>query len=418
MHIAYVCPRYPAGDSANGVSTYTDEMAKELVRQGHRVTVLCLQTPPGKKAGGQEEVCGVRVRWVRPGGVCPRVVRSVRYRVMDVLAPGYLPYRDMAVGLRRAVREAHAEHRIDVVQCPEWAGLAWWLLPVGIPLVVHLHCPNSVSWPANGAPWSRKLRTMVRLERRCLKHAPALIAPSRSIVAKTEEILNLKLAHTCIIPNPVGVLALRGSVRGTPCWDELLFVGRQDLLKGFDILIRAFQLVADIPRYRGVRLKVIGPGGGMLSDGKHRESGETFVRRVVRNSAVASRIDMVGPLPHGEVEEMRKRKRITIVPSRFENFANTVVEAMAAGCPVVVSSAGGSTEIIENGRNGLVFETGDPRDLAARIRQLLDDPALALSLGEQARRDVRQRYNPALIGRQIADYYREVIDRPDAAKAG
>ena len=122
--------------------------------------------------------------------------------------------------------------------------------------------------------------------------------------------------------------------------------------------------------------------------------------------------------PAGEVEEMRKRKRITIVPSRFENFANTVVEAMAAGCPVVVSSAGGSTEIIENGRNGLVFETGDPRDLAARIRQLLDDPALALSLGEQARRDVRQRYDPALIGRQIVDYYREVIDKPDAAKAG
>jgi len=407
MHIAYVCPRYPAGDSANGVSTYTDEMAKELIRRGHRVTVLCLQTPPGKKAGGQEEVCGVRVRWVRPGGVCPPVVRSVRYRVMDVLAPGYLPYRDMAVGLRRAVRDAHAEHRIDVMECPEWAGLAWWLLPVGIPLVVRLHCPSSVSSPVNGVPWSRKVRTMERLERRCLKHAPALTAPSRSVVVKTEEILNLKLPQTCLIPYPVDVGPSEPEQVSVRDARSILFVGRTDLVKGFDVMILAFRLIA--ARYRDVRLSVVGAEYPLLFEGKRRTTAKGFIDRVLTDREIKSRVELVGRLSHGEVQRVRHQHAITVMPSRFESFSIALVEAMASGCAVVASNVGGPTEIVQDARNGLLFESGNPRDLAYRICELLDDPVLASRLGEQARRDVRQRYSPALIGRQTVDYYREVI---------
>jgi len=411
VNVAYVCPEYPVHDSANGISTYTSKMVEALLRRGHCVTVFCLRSRPCDAATGKGNANSVRVCWVRRGGMRLPLLRTAYFQLAYRLAPGYLPYRDMAVGLRQAVREAHREEPIDILQCPEWAGLPWWLLPIGLPLVVRLHCPISVSWPADGVRWSRKLRAVARLERRCLETVPVVSAPSQSMVTRTEEVLNLRLPEVRIIPNAVDVVPSGSIPNPTGDSRSILFVGRTDLLKGFDCLIQGFQHLAVQPEFDDVRLEIVGPDSGLLLGGRNRTSGSEYVLQSVGDAGIRSRIGFTGRLSYDEVHKLRWRGRVVVVPSRFENFPNTVVEAMAAGCAVVASDAGGIPEIIQHQRNGLLFRSTDWRGLAGQIERLLRDDTLRATIAAQAQVDVRERYSPQLVTAQTERLYAEAIDR-------
>jgi len=84
---------------------------------------------------------------------------------------------------------------------------------------------------------------------------------------------------------------------------------------------------------------------------------------------------------------------IFVLPSRSEAFPNAVLEAMAAGLPVVATGVGGILELVDEGRTGLLMPPADPSALADRLVGLMAAPALARSLGDAARAHVREHYS-------------------------
>jgi glycosyltransferase involved in cell wall biosynthesis len=84
---------------------------------------------------------------------------------------------------------------------------------------------------------------------------------------------------------------------------------------------------------------------------------------------------------------------IFVLPSRSEAFPNAVLEAMAAGLPIVASGVGGIVELIDEGVTGLLAAPGDTRALADRLCRLMNDPALASRLGDAARAKAHARYS-------------------------
>jgi glycosyltransferase involved in cell wall biosynthesis len=94
-----------------------------------------------------------------------------------------------------------------------------------------------------------------------------------------------------------------------------------------------------------------------------------------------------------DVAERLGAADLFVLPSRSEAFPNAVLEAMAAGLPVVTSAVGGMLELVDDGRTGLLAPPDNPSALADRIVRVMDDSGLAARLGSAAREETRARYS-------------------------
>ena len=177
--------------------------------------------------------------------------------------------------------------------------------------------------------------------------------------------------------------------------DELVVgsVGRLVPVKNYGLLVRAFARVAGATA-RPMRLVLIG-------DGPERAS----LAAAAEAHGVAARTALLG---HREdVAELLVGLDAFVLPSVSEGMSNTLLEAMAAGVPVVASDVGGNREIVADGRSGLLFASGDEAQLAAHLRGLLEDPGRRAQLGSAGHdRVVREFSMNAMIRNYEALYER------------
>jgi len=153
-----------------------------------------------------------------------------------------------------------------------------------------------------------------------------------------------------------------------------VFIGRLSPEKGIQTLLSAWsQLDGRLP------LKIIG-------DGPLAES----VKAAVNQTAG---IDWLGRRQPQEVLALLGEAACLVMPSIwYETFGRTIIEAYAKGTPVVASRLGAMAELVHDGRTGLLFEPGNPADLALKIHSLLDDPERSLGMRRAARREYEERY--------------------------
>ena len=188
--------------------------------------------------------------------------------------------------------------------------------------------------------------------------------------------------------------------------DRIVFVGRFDLHKGGDLMIDAFaHLASSRP---GLCLDFVGPDRGIPEAPGRLVRIDEYIERRISDGEVARRIRVHGQKLPGQVDEFRRRGAVTIVPSRYETFGYTAVEALRLGCPVVAADVGGLREIVRDGQTGLLFRAGDSQSLAGTIERLLSAPEWAARLGEAGCRDVQSRYDAISIAENTLDLYASV----------
>lgn len=100
---------------------------------------------------------------------------------------------------------------------------------------------------------------------------------------------------------------------------------------------------------------------------------------------------------------------IFVLPSHSEGVSLALLEAMAAGLPVIASAVGGLPEVVTDGENGLLIPPQDPEALARALERLLSDPAWAKKLGENARKHVKENFSLDRLGREINEIYAELV---------
>lgn len=172
----------------------------------------------------------------------------------------------------------------------------------------------------------------------------------------------------------------------------VLFLSRLHYKKGLDLLADAFAGVAR--RLGDVDLVVAGPDQGARAG----------FERAVERLGISNRVHVVGPL-YGESKiAALTAASCFCLPSRQEGFSVAITEALAVGCPVVVTAACHYPEVTQHGAG---FETTlDASDIGARLDQILGDSALATQMSRSARALVRERFTWPAIARLLVDEYR------------
>jgi glycosyltransferase involved in cell wall biosynthesis len=132
---------------------------------------------------------------------------------------------------------------------------------------------------------------------------------------------------------------------------------------------------------------------------------------------LADRVDFIGPALGAEKWRLYRQAAVFVLPSYSENLANTVLEAMAMECPVVVTPEVGLADVVVSHRTGVV-SSGEPTALANAIRGVLDSPAEALVMGRNGRALVEARYSWSDIAAAMESAYCEIVGgNPESRRA-
>jgi glycosyltransferase involved in cell wall biosynthesis len=198
-----------------------------------------------------------------------------------------------------------------------------------------------------------------------------------------------------VVRNGTDVAGVRAAAPETRARPYLFGIGRFVPQKGFDVLIDAFGQIAD--EHPGHELVLAG-------DGPEREALEARAGA----GGFADRVVFLGGVSASRAFSLFRGAAGFVLASRHEPQGIVVVEAMAAGTPVLATRVGGVPETVRHGENGLLVEGDDADSMAKGLRTLLDEPEAARARVAQAAVDVEV-YDWAHITDEYQDCYEHAI---------
>ncbi|EFC80281.1 glycosyltransferase family 4 protein [Parafrankia sp. EUN1f] len=388
MKIGLACPY--TWDVPGGVQAHVRDLAESLLEAGHEVSVI---TPV-------DDESALPPYAVDAGRAVPVPYNgSVARLLMGPVS---------AARVRRWLRE----HDFDVLHAHEPTAPSISLLACMLadgPLVATFHTSN---------PRSRMLTA-----------AQVALQPSfeklRARIAVSEAARRTLVEHlgtgAILIPNGVAVRAFEGA-RPLPGYGgsgdgngdsatgagagapTVVFLGRIDEpRKGLDVLMAAFPMLVE--RVPDARLLVAGPG-------------DTAAVRARIDRSLVDRVDLIGLVPEADKPAVFASGSVYCAPNTGqESFGIVLLEAMAAGTPVMASDIDAFRRVLDDGRAGRLFGVGEPAELAAGLADLLRDPAERARLVERGR-SVVMSYDWRVVTQRIVSVYEMVSgDRPVSVAA-
>jgi glycogen(starch) synthase len=361
-------------DPVGGMQSHTGQLTRALDACGVAQTVVTAWRPGAarrERLGGHSQVL--------------RLGAPVR-RLRQLYAPAAVP---LLPGLAAAADLVHVHLGEDLA-----------VVPLGLlagrrrcPLVLTVHCSLRHTLRPTGARGLALSTAGAALEAVGERRADAVVVLSRRL-ADLLVAGGLDPGRVQVIPSGVDLRRFAGPLPDPapdlPC-PRVLFVGRLAPQKGVSTLLDAVPLLRN-------RAAVV-----LVGDGPQRPALERQAGRLA-----PGRVRFQGFVPHAEVPAWLAAADVLVLPSIYEELGSVLLEAMAAGLPVVASAVGGIPDAL--GAAGRLVPPRDPAALAAAVDEVLDDPALAARLGEAARRRATAFSWDALAGR-VLDLYREVVER-------
>jgi len=204
---------------------------------------------------------------------------------------------------------------------------------------------------------------------------------------KIEVVYNAVDVARVAVEAPPGLREQLGGGEGRPL---VLTPARLDAQKGHRVLFEAIPQVPDATFL-------------LAGEGPERESLEALAAQL----GTADRVRFLGR--REDIPELLAACDVLALPSLYEGSSLAVLEAMAAGIPIVSSAIGGTEELIEDGRSGLLAAPGDAEGLAAALRRVLGDGELGESLAARARERVEAGLTREGMAAQVAGVYRELL---------
>ena len=180
----------------------------------------------------------------------------------------------------------------------------------------------------------------------------------------------------------------------------LTTVTRPALYKGLEVVYKAAKLLSDLNVDYEWNIIGVTKSNSILR----------IVRKMLKEEFYNTKIKLWGGLNENEILDVLSETNIYIMPSHIENSSITLSEAMILGLPTISTLAGGTSSRLENGKEGLIIQNGDPWSMAGAIIELINNYDIAVEYGKKARERARERHNPSKVIKDLLNIYME-IDR-------
>ena len=401
MKLLFVLPEY-LPQSGGGIITFYRMLLPELVRAGHQVKVLVGSGVVAEVARPPVLIDGVSVELLDVTLLEAYKAKFARYAAV----PGLRRHLAAAWALREQARNGEG---FDPVESTDW-GLLFlpWVIEDGPPALVQLHgsCGQiDVNDPVAGEELQGELIRLLEIQ--ALARADGLQTYSDANARAWTRQLGTDVA--CVLP---AWKPLHAVPDPAPRSERGLVVGRVQNWKGPHVLCAALRLLGDrapVIEWIG-RDTRLGKRGVPTSDSLARAYPDIWNVRLIHRPQ----------LPPDQVANAQAAAAFAVVPSTWDMFNLTAVEAMAAGTPVICSTGAGASQLVSDGVNGFVFGSEDAAALAAAIERCLAlTPDERAALTASAGQTIRDQLDPQANARLRAERYREIgVSRRAPAPSG
>jgi glycosyltransferase involved in cell wall biosynthesis/GT2 family glycosyltransferase len=412
--IALISQGWPP-DNDSGIARWTQLVAQGLSARGHAVHVLTLAA-----ADADETVVFKQGLWIHRLHPEPASART------GALVERYgLPWRQ-AAWADRVWQEAHflKSFGLDLVSFPIWD-------LEGLPLlddpdfvtVVSLHTtfamarPFKPEWQERPLLGALHVAPMIAAETALLQRAPYLLANSHAIVAAIGECHGVDVSARATVvphgtPDPLiaraGAAAARAQAQREHAPLRVLFAGRFEPRKGFDIAVQVARAVIDLPN---VEMTLV---GGTVDQAARDQIDQLDAGAILAHPRIA----FGGVLTREALDHAFVAADVVLMPSRFESFGLVAIEAMAAGRPVLALAGGGLGEVARDAYGARTF--ADAPDVAERIVAELvwlntDREELEMR-SDQARAAWAALFSAEAMAQAIEQFYEAVLAQAGAAR--
>ena len=371
-----------------GIQKYSWNLARELNKLGHEVHVFTILHPGESR---DEALDGVFIH---------RISRFLGMNVFNTIIFGLKAFfRILHVQKKTGpFHILHAQSRVSSL-------LIRYLFPYKIPFIITAHNWD-VLLTVPAAVLSRPTYFLVLFMEKlaCLK--------SDGVISLTEFFkkillnrLKLPSSKVQVIPNMITIREshkkpadLQPIIKKIVSESYLLYIGRLEKEKGLNFLIEKFKDITN----QQENLKLVLVGRGSL---------ELELKRLGKKFKIDDKLYLLGGLHENQLSPLLKAARALILPSHFEIMPTVILEAWAAGCPVIANNYQGVQALIRHESTGLIFQKDKGQHLPSVVQKLFTKKNLRDIIIKNAKAQIRSKHASSQVVKQIIAMYRDLVNR-------
>jgi glycosyltransferase involved in cell wall biosynthesis len=401
MKICLVSQHYPPDTAHGGVGTQTWNKARALAALGHSVQVLSCAAGPGPDLKTDEDAGIIVHRMQAPGQEQGRDFSIYNEQTYSL---GY------SWAVLRHLRSLEELNRFDVIDFAEYGaeGFAYQLdrTPWNwVPVTVQLHAPMAllaehIGWPEKESDF---YQVGTFMEGMSIKLADSLMACSANIADFTADFYQLPRDSIEVVHCGVDADAFRPNQEDAPngSGPTVLFVGNVAGNKGIETIFDSILRLRS--KYPRIRLEVVGNSGDDLL---------ANLQARIEFERIGDNVSLHGFVDRSRLPEFYRRADVFCSPAQYEGgVANVYLEAMACGCPVVASTAGGAPEAVVDGETGFLVPPTDTDAVVGALDRIVSDSILRQRMGAVARRRVEDYFAMDKYIQRVLRSYEKAIER-------
>jgi len=412
MNIWLVTSEFPPW-FGGGIGTYVYNAACMFSLAGHQVTALT------QSAQASDNLEGERLRVVR---FVTRQVHLENYVPPEIPPDEHPAFPFTCLSYWPALSYQFADEIVqyiqrhgcpDVIEVQDYNAIGYYLIQrkllgepllADLPIVVHMHSPSFGIRRADRSPQYLLPEYWIgQMEKFCMLGADALLSSSRFLADWLSEWV-AGFPTATVIPYPYDH-AKPSPAQPTP--GDVVYVGRLQVLKGVIPLVEACAELWE--QGQDFRLTLIGEDRHYAPLGI--PVGEHLKRRFTPY-ITTGQLCLAGPLPREEVLTRLSQAWCIVVPSLWENYPNTCIEAMSLGKVVIASASGGQAEMIgDDDSAGIVFDWARKGEFEKALLRVLDvTPGQNQEMGQRAAERIRQLTSYEVVLPQRLAHFQKVLE--------